>query len=49
MTGKEVLRYGRLLHYDPQMANERSLLFYGQLNEQGNELAFTPSRVVIPQ
>ncbi len=36
-----------LLHYDPQLASERYLLFYGQLTELGNTWAFTPSRVVI--
>jgi len=36
-----------LLRYDPQMANERYLLFYGQLTELGNQWAFTPSRVVV--
>ncbi len=38
-----------LLHYDPQLASERYLLFYGQLTELGNQWAFTPSRVVVPQ
>ena len=38
-----------LLHYDPQLASERYLLFYGQLTELGNTWAFTPSRVVIRQ
>src|SRR5215470_3265361 len=33
-----------LLHYDPQLAGERYLLFYGQLTELGNTWAFTPSR-----
>ena len=37
-----------LLRYDPQVAGERYLLFYGQLTELGNTWAFTPSRVVIP-
>jgi len=35
-----------LLRYDPQVANERYLLFYGRLSELGNTWAFTPSRVV---
>jgi hypothetical protein len=38
-----------LLHYDPQLASERYLLFYGQFIELGNTWAFTPSRVVIRQ
>jgi hypothetical protein len=37
-----------LLRYDPQVANERYLLIYGQLTELGNTWVFTPSRVVIP-
>ena len=37
-----------LLRYDPQVAGERYLLFYGQLTELGNTWAFIPSRVVIP-
>jgi hypothetical protein len=36
-----------LLRYDPQVANERYLLFYGQLVERGKECSFTPSRVVL--
>ena len=36
-----------LLRYDPEMANERYLPFYGQLKEQGDTWLFTPSRVVI--
>jgi hypothetical protein len=36
-----------LLRYDSQMANERYLLFYGQLTELGNNWALTPSRVVM--
>ena len=38
-----------LLHYDPQSANERFLLFYGQLAERNHEWSFTPSRVVVPR
>ena len=38
-----------LLRYDPQMANEHFLLFYGQLTERGDTWAFTPTRVVIPR
>jgi hypothetical protein len=38
-----------LLHYDPQTASERYLLFYGQLTEHGTAWSFTPSRVVFPQ
>ena len=38
-----------LLHYDPQAANERFLLFYGQLAERNHEWSFTPSRVVVPR
>ena len=38
-----------LLRYDPDMANERYLPFYGQLDEQGGTWLFTPSRVVIQQ
>jgi hypothetical protein len=38
-----------LLHYDPQAANERYLLFYGQLAERGHEWYFTPLRVAIPR
>ncbi len=36
-----------LLGYDPQVANERYLPFFGQLAEQGATWVFTPSRVVI--
>jgi hypothetical protein len=36
-----------LLRYDPQVANERYLLFYGQLAQQGDAWIFTPSRVVL--
>ena len=36
-----------LLRYDPQVANERYLLFYGQLTQQGESWAFTPTRVVL--
>jgi hypothetical protein len=36
-----------LLRYDPQVANERYLLFYGYLEERGTEWFFTPSRVVL--
>ena len=35
-----------LLRYDPQVANERYLLFYGQLMERGDGWSFTPSRVL---
>jgi hypothetical protein len=38
-----------LLRYDPQVVNERYLLFYGQLAEHGDEWSFTPSRVVLPR
>jgi hypothetical protein len=38
-----------LLRYDPQVVNERYLLFYGQLAEHGDEWSFTPSRVMLPQ
>jgi hypothetical protein len=38
-----------LLRFDPQMVNERYLLFYGQLAEQSDGWTFTPSRLVIPQ
>jgi hypothetical protein len=38
-----------LLRYDPQVMNERYLLFYGQLKEHGDEWSFTPSRVVLPR
>jgi hypothetical protein len=38
-----------LLRYDPEMANERYIPFYGQLEEQGGVWLFTPSRVVIQQ
>src|SRR2546426_4616435 len=38
-----------LLRYDPQMANERYLPFYGQLTEQGDTWLFIPSRVVLPR
>lgn len=38
-----------LLRYDPQVVNERYLLFYGQLAEQSDGWSFTPSRVVFPQ
>ena len=36
-----------LLRYDPQVGNERYLLFYGQLEERGTGWSFTPSRVVL--
>ena len=36
-----------LLRYDPEVMNERYLLFYGQLAEHGDEWSFTPSRVVL--
>jgi len=36
-----------LLRYDPQVANERYLLFYGQVVERGKEWSFAPSRVVL--
>ncbi len=36
-----------LLRYDPQVANERYLLFYGQLVEHDDRWSFTPSRVVL--
>jgi len=36
-----------LLRYDPQVANERYLLFYGQLVERGDGWSFTPSRVML--
>jgi hypothetical protein len=35
-----------LLRYDPQVANERYLLFFGQIEERGTEWTFTPSRTV---
>ena len=38
-----------LLRYDPEMANERYIPFYGQLDEQGDTWLFIPSRVVIQQ
>lgn len=38
-----------LLRYDSQMANERYLLFYGHLAEQGDEWSFTPSQVVLQE
>ncbi len=38
-----------LLGYDPQVANERYLPFYGQLTEQGDQWLFIPSRVVLPR
>src|SRR5947209_3661490 len=38
-----------LLRYDQQVANERYLLFYGQLAEYGDGRSFTPSRVVLPR
>ena len=38
-----------LLRYDPQVMNDRYLLFYGQLAEQSDGWFFIPSRVVIPQ
>jgi len=37
-----------LLRYDPQVMNERYLLFYGQLAEQSDGWSFTPLRVVLP-
>ena len=36
-----------LLRYDPQVGNERYLLFYGQLEERDTGWSFTPSRVVL--
>lgn len=36
-----------LLRYDPQVGNERYLLFYGQLEERDTGWAFTPSRIVL--
>jgi hypothetical protein len=36
-----------LLRYDPQVANERYLLCYGQLAVQDGDWTFTPSRVVL--
>jgi hypothetical protein len=36
-----------LLRYDPEVMNERYLLFYGQLAEHGDEWSFTPLRVVL--
>jgi hypothetical protein len=36
-----------LLRYDPQVGNERYLLFYGQVEERGTGWSFTPSRVVL--
>jgi hypothetical protein len=36
-----------LLRNDPQVGNERYLLFYGQLEERGTGWSFTPSRVVL--
>jgi hypothetical protein len=36
-----------LLRYDPEVMNERYLLFYGQLTQHGDEWSFTPSRVVL--
>ena len=38
-----------LLRYDPQVENERYLLFYGQLAEHDDGWSFTPSRVVLPR
>ena len=38
-----------LLRYEPQVANERYLLFYGQIVERGDGWSFTPSHVVLPQ
>jgi hypothetical protein len=38
-----------LLRYEPQVANERYLLFYGQLAEHDDGWSFTPSRVVLPR
>jgi hypothetical protein len=38
-----------LLRYDPQVVNERYLLFYGQLAEHGGEWSFTPWRVALPR
>lgn len=38
-----------LLSYNPQIANELYLLFYGQLTEQDHQWVFAPSRVVKPQ
>jgi hypothetical protein len=37
-----------LLRFDPQVANERYLLFYGQLAAHDESWSFTPSRVVLP-
>ncbi len=36
-----------LLRYDPQVANERYLLFYGLLMERGAGWFFAPSRVLL--
>jgi hypothetical protein len=38
-----------LLYYDEQMKSERYVLFYGYLNEMGNEWIFTPSDMVLPR
>jgi hypothetical protein len=37
-----------LLRYDPQVANERYLLFYGQVMQQGDRWSFAPARVTLP-
>ena len=49
MTSAEGSHSLTLLRYDPQVVNERYLLFYGQLVEQSDGWSFTPSRVVLPQ
>ena len=36
-----------LLRHDPQVGNERYLLFYGQVEERGTGWSFAPSRVVL--
>ncbi len=38
-----------LLRYDPQVANERWLLFHGRLVESPRGFDFYPSRMVAPQ
>jgi len=38
-----------LLRYDPQMDNERFLLFHGRLVETELGLTFYPSRMIVPQ
>ncbi len=36
-----------LLRYDPQVANDRYLMFYGSLAERANGWSLTPSRLVL--